>query len=349
MPSNTTPPGLATNEQMLLATHNAQRINRAKFKEQIKGAVSAPGTSFSVTKLKPPAGRVKCHICSCSFPNMQSRNSHMRLHKNEKEPCKPPNVRIQQPNQQRPIPITFNNIQQRQLFPNARIQPNHTIGLANRPFRMTQTNQQRPIRPADQRISQQSFTSQQSQRPIIYQQQSTFNVPNNFASVKVKTESNYESEFNSANYQANSDFPEYSELFQNETATEPAASSTNFVKTEAAQPEGGVPRLQVKKLHELQEPNYVTPQPISVSTYYTPTTIQPIVNTIPQYQLATPLQLQVPQLQPIQPQFQIASVQHVQNTQYYNPVLVVSQPTQHHSQDDYQYVPDQVDYSKYYS
>lgn len=349
MPTNASPPGLMPADPTLLATHAAQRMNRAKYKEQIKGAVSVPGRSFSVIKMKPPVGRVKCHICSCSFPNMQSRNSHMRLHKNEKEPIKPTNLR-QLVSQQRPIQMNFNNIQQRQLFPNVnRIQPNHAIGAPNRPFRMAAPLQQRAIKSADhQRPSQSAFSNQQSQqRP--YAQQS-YTTPDNFGPVKIKTESNYDSEYNSTEYQTNSDFPEYSELFQSETITEPAVPQTNFIKSEN-QPEsggGGVPRLQVKKLHELQEPNYVNAQPISINTFYTPTSIQPIVNTIPQYQLAAPLQLQVPQLQPIQPQFQIASVQHVQNTQYYNPVLVVSQPQQH-SQEGYQYIPEQVDYSKYYS
>lgn len=348
MPTNTSPPpGLMTTDPTLLATHAAQRMNRAKYKEQIKGTVAAPGRSFSVIKMKPPVGRVKCHICSCSFPNMQSRNSHMRLHKNEKEPFKPISIRPQQLNQQRPIPMNFNNIQQRQLFPNVnRIQPNHAIGAPNRPFRLTQPSQQRAIKPAEHQRP--PFPNQQSQQRS-FAQHSTYSVPDNFGSVKIKTESNYDSEYNASEYQSNNDFPEYSELFQSETITEPATPITNFIKSEI-QPEsgGGVPRLQVKKLHELQEPNYVNAQPISVNTFYTPTSIQPIVSTIPQYQLAAPLQLQVPQLQPIQPQFQIASVQHVQNTQYYNPVLVVSQPQQH-SQEGYQYVPDQVDYSKYYS
>ncbi|KAJ6640078.1 Chaoptin, partial [Pseudolycoriella hygida] len=313
----------------------------------ICGTVAVPGRSFSVVKMKPPVGRVKCHICSCSFPNMQSRNSHMRLHKNEKEPVKPVNIR-QMVTQQRPIQMTFNNIQQRQLFPNAnRVQP-HAIGAPNRQFRMAQP-QQRAIKPAEpQRPARSPFSNQQSQqrslvRPTASTGQETF------GSVKIKTEKNFNSEYNSTKYASVSEFPEYSELFQNETVSEPTVPLSNFVKAEI-QPDGGggVPRLQVKKLHELQEPNYVNAQPISVNTFYTPTSIQPIVNAIPQYQLAAPLQLQVPQLQPIQPQFQIASVQHVQNTQYYNPVLVVSQPPQH-PQEGYQYVPERVDYTKYYN
>lgn len=352
MPTSAAPPGLMPADPTLLATHAAQRMNRAKYKEQIKAVVAAvpgvPGRSFSVIKMKPPVGRVKCHICSCSFPNMQSRNSHMRLHKNEKEPIKPINLRqlvSQQQQQQRPIQMNFNNIQQRQLFPNVnRIQPNHAIGAPHRPFRMAAPSQQRAIKPAEQH---RPFSNQQSQQRAYSQ---SFTVGDNFGPVKIKTESNYDADYNASEFPSNSgDFPEYSELFQSEPVTEPTTALTNFIKSEM-QPEigGGVPRLQVKKLHELQEPNYVNAQPISVNTFYTPTTIQPIVNAIPQYQLATPLQLQVPQLQPIQPQFQIASVQHVQNTQYYNPVLVVSQPPQH-TQEGYQYVPEQVDYSKYYS
>ncbi|XP_037026428.1 uncharacterized protein LOC119067515 isoform X2 [Bradysia coprophila] len=156
-----TPMAPMASDSMLLATHASQRMNRAKFQEQaIKGAPAsavastAPGRSFSVIKMKPPIGRVKCHICSCSFPNMQSRNSHMRLHKNdihmrlhksEKDPIKPINLRqlVSQP--QRPIQMNFNNIQQRQ-FPNVvnRIQPNHAIGAPNRQFRMAQpVSQQR--------------------------------------------------------------------------------------------------------------------------------------------------------------------------------------------------------------
>lgn len=351
--SSSAPPATAATDSMLLATHPSQRINRAKLKEQlVKGPASAsttvsstvPSRSFTVIKMKPPIGRVKCHICSCSFPNMQSRNSHMRLHKNEKEPIKPINLRQLISQQQRPIQVNFNNIQQR--FPNAvnRIQPNHAAGGPNRQFRMAQpSTQQRAIKPADhQRPS--PFSNQSSQQRT-FSKPTQFAVVDNFNSMKIKAESQYRS----SDYQNNSDFPEFSELFQSEAIAEPTAPLTTFIKSEMQPDSGsGVPRLQVKKLHELQEPNYVNAQPISVNTFYTPTSIQPLVNTIPQYQLAAPLQLQVPQLQPIQPQFQIASVQHVQNTQYYNPVLVVSQPQQH-TQEGYQYVPEQVDYSKYYS
>lgn len=363
MPSSGPPPGLMVADPMLLASQSSQRMNRAKLNDPMKGGQLVPALppnrgAFSVIKIKPPIGRVKCHICSCSFPNMQSRNSHMRLHKNEKEPIKPINLRQLVSQQQRPIQMNFNNTQQRQLFPNARIhQPNHAIGAPNRPFRMAQpsSSHQRPIRPADQRRSSsfpnQPHQSQQQHRN--HPQRPQFTVVDSFGSpVKIKTESSYDSE-----YGKSGEFHEYSELFQNETTNESTAPL--IIKSEMQTDGGsggcgmgsggvGVPRLQVKKLHELQEPNYVNAQPISVNTFYTPTTIQPIVNTIPQYQLAAPLQLQVPQLQPIQPQFQIASVQHVQNTQYYNPVLVVSQPPQH-TQEGYQYVPEQVDYSKYYS
>lgn len=288
-----------------------------------------------------PMGRVTCEICSCSFPNMQSRNSHMRLHKKERiveQMTMPGNVlsintAIQQPPSTVQLPsgrmLTLKSGQQVLLKPGQHIQlkPSHMIRsgqqvLPRNVIRMPiggsmRSNQQRPqpgnmriqIRPPQQQqnasgirinqvqgnvnVAQRQSTiimksnnyheQQQPPRKIApriqpsSQQQRVISHPqtftNSYSSIEVKAElpeiQDDFIEYNSTDYSNDYMMPaDFNNILPLQPEVVMNTSTGICVK---AEPNSGTstPRLQVKKLHELQEPTYSAPkQPQPQQVYY---------------------------------------------------------------------------------
>lgn len=399
----------------------------------------------TMSKAKPivsKSGRVTCHICSCSFPNMHSRNSHMRLHKPQSSgmavpsasksvatvvngpasspapanaSTPPATVRMpptQIRNGMRYNRLSINNpdakhpafqfrsppgpktqsqqIAQGQLQQLLQQQPKpftHSGGNAairNRQLQHQQQNQQRQ--------HQQRQQQQRQRKPAVTNERRTQEVAHFASNIKAEIdidEQDY-SEYNSVDYSADG-MVEYTNVMPMQPEVVMSSSSLVAklpeltIKSEpvaSSSGGGGLPRIQIKKLIELQEPTYTSTSSAPVvasSAYYvaSQTTSPPVVITsqqqlqmtatsqMPAYHLApaqtgqimqvSSQQIQVQQQQQqhvIQqpqelPQFQISQVQQLQNTQYYNPVFVVPQPQQ--SQEVYQYNDQYNDYNKYYS
>lgn len=297
-----------------------------------------------ITKLKP--GRVKCGICHCSFPNMHSRNSHMRLHKHQRDKD------IRTPRSQ-----TVIRNQQIQLSQKGSSQRRRTLSQAR----------SKPLGQVIKHPSHQLKTLlQQSPKPFTTPFKPSQNIPidKNKFDVNIKTELSEDSfsEFNSIDYP--------SDLMTDYTNILPMQSEIESSITIKSEPSTSVqPRLQVKKLTELQEPiykktakNYYPQSSISTKqsnsfasssgTYY-PTSTPPMSNQsasiqrqhhypmsvrkqiLPILHQSTQQQplpqqhhhVNQPPQQPHLPHFQISQVQQLQNSQYYNPVFVVQQQT----------------------
>lgn len=405
----------------------------------------------TISKAKPivsKSGRVTCHICSCSFPNMHSRNSHMRLHK-------PQNPGIPVPSASKPVATVINGpVASSSPVPsNASTPPATAPTHTSAPVRLTPTQIRNGMRynrlsinnpdakhpafqfrapPGPKTQSQQIAKGQLQQllqqqpkpftqsggnavirnRQLQQQQQQRQNqnqhrqrkqaVTNErrahevaqFAS-KIKAEIDIDeqdySEYNSVDYSSDgmveytNVMPMQPEVVMNSSSLVAKLPELTIKSEPVASGSSSLPRIQIKKLTELQEPTYTSTSSspvVASSAYYvaSQTTSPPVVissqqqlqpqqlqmtttTQMPAYHLApaqsgqimqvSSQQIQVQQQQHVAsqsqplPQFQISQVQQLQNTQYYNPVFVVQQPQQ--SQEMYQYNDQFNDYNKYYS
>lgn len=294
---------------------------------------------------------------------------------------------LQQLLQQQPKPFT---------------QSGGNAAIRNRQVQQQQQNQQRQHQQRQHQQQQRQHQNQQRQRkPAVTNERRTQEVAHFASNIKAEIDIDEEdySEYNSVDYSSDG-MVEYTNVMpmQPEVVmkisslvaklpaitikSEPVASGSSTSNSSS-----GLPRIQIKKLTELQEPTYTStssPPVVASSAYYvaSQTTSPPVVITAQQqlqpqqlqmtntnnsqvsaYNLpsaqsgqimqVSSQQIQVQQQQHVAqpplplPQFQISQVQQLQNTQYYNPVFVVQQPQQ--SQEMYQYNDQFNDYNKYYS
>lgn len=302
-----------------------QRIKRAKSLAAQNGSNRASGSQSEPTKQiykqrELVHGVFKCVHCSSSFTNVFARNAHMKLHKTSQHLT---SQRVSSPttsvcsigstssNEGRTLPMTV------VMKSSALARP---LGKVSSP--QTQTKQT-----PERRASLSALTA------------STDSEEKWITDIQIKEEVIEEDEEESETM----DTPTISQSPSPEQPDPPPAKSVK-VENENSIESGGMPRLQVKKLTELQNPKaIVVPTSTSligtkiriinpmtnVTTTMTPRQIK-ILPRIPPPQLHGPNVVQravtAPTVLQIQPQFKIASGQHVQGTRFFNPVFVVQSP-----------------------
>lgn len=317
------------------------------------------------------SGRVTCEICKCSFPNMHSRNSHMRLHKNstaaadvkQKGSKDAPFYQLEF----KPTEATRSN---RSVAAGSKV--NGGASQFHRPNQLKQLLMQKP-RPLNFMGNPRPRSDLNRRAAATRGRSETLSSGSSVSgsSLTIKSEP-------SPQLDADSTFHDFlnAAMFSAETEyvdTDYSALMTPILQSDGLDASAGIkveptdgPRIQLKKLTELQGSSHSFNQPMldpyydgtnGSSQQHTQTNMhqhqhhsnhQPLPQAAPQQQTASTF-IHVPhhdhpsnqamlmhpgashqmigQSQQMQ-QFQISQVQQMQNAQYYNPVFVVQQPSQ---------------------
>lgn len=253
-----------------------------------------------------------CPVCNLIFANKFAKNSHMRLHKkkkgqNKKDGNKQSTSRVSSPASS----VCSTSSSDSKKMSSSKSSTGSFKRPTNTATKKTAVKQRVSVVPS----SKISRSQNMKQRRMVPSTTKPPNFPESaIAHTSVKTE-----------YVEDPCFMDISDLLGTN------AHSSMPMEGSAHPMDNGAPRLQVKNLQELQNPemdlykNQVPSSQMAVcDPYYAPQNsyqdMPPDPNYVNHNMMTSPHMMAV---QSTPPPFQISHAQQVQNTQYYNPVFVV--------------------------
>lgn len=285
------------------------RVNSKQITEKL--------TKKNQTVQNTALSKLTCPVCNMKFASRHGRNSHMRLHKSNGKESKP----VAGPSRTNSPASSVGSVGSLKS-----VNINQKLPVLATKLPQIVAKHKSAVTPSVvvARPKPKSVAARKPAASVKVPASKSTTIKSPALTVKVKNER-----------VEDTSLTDISEIIANDIHSGQYVDTSEYLMPQTT--DGDIPRLQVKSLYELQQPTHdplkhVVPMETQMTVcdpYYGQANCYQPMMTDPGY-MNHPNSMQPPPLAPLQssqPTYQMAQTQPLQNTQYYNPVFVVQQPT----------------------